>query len=421
MIPNAPLYDFAVLIKNNEGKFILKVYQVTINKPIENLQQLYIVKIIYDLSYFIEKICRIFNIEIEGFSFGIITSLQHFKTDDKNILIMIDFCQKNNYEYLLYNIFKNNFFLYKKDTKEHFIKIQSFASFNSLLFKPLKIFKNDCIIYKKFYIENIKKSRYEKLIKKNILLLTKKKINIKLVGKFKCDISVFNQNEKLIFFYNINNCKSIYIYYNNCEIYKNEKGSINKGKKNPKEKKEVLVFYIENYDILENIDFSNEKMEFKINEVDKEININYLISEENGEILNFYEGAESVYQKIQEEEIENESITEVVNEKQIDSSEEKSVKKENINEPKESDDKNNILINFGNINKMIKRKKSKKNWIDFDSDEFQIYPIKKEVYKNLFFHKKDSYETLIAELSDIKRENNSDKNQRFLNKKRKLK
>ena len=419
IIPNAPLYDFAVLIKNNEGKYILKVYQVTINKPIENLEKLYLVKIIYDLSYFIEKICRIFNIKIEAFSFGIITSLQHFMTDDKNILVMIDFCQKNNYEYLLYNIYKNEFSLYKKDTKESFIKIQSFECINSLLFKPMKIFKNDCIIYKKFYIEKINISRDEKLIKKQFFLLTKKEINIKLVGKFKCDISVFNQNEKLIFLYKLNNCKCIYIYYNDYKIYKKEKVGINKGKTNQEEKKEILVFYIENYDILKNFDFPNEKMEFKINEVDKEINIDYLISEEKEEILNFYDEAENIYQEIQEEEIENESITEVVKENQMDSSEEKSVKKEIINEPKEGDKNNNYSINFENTIKMIKGINSKKNWIDFDSDEFKIYPISKDEYQNLSSRKQDSYEALITKISNTKRKNNSDKNKIFLGKKRK--
>ena len=211
----------------------------------------------------------------------------------------------------------------------------------------------------------------------------------------------------------------IYIYYNDYKIYKKEKVGINKGKTNQEEKKEILVFYIENYDILKNFDFPNEKMEFKINEVDKEINIDYLISEEKEEILNFYDEAENIYQEIQEEEIENESITEVVKENQMDSSEEKSVKKEIINEPKEGDKNNNYSINFENTIKMIERINSKKNWIDFDSDEFQIYPISKDEYQNLSSRKQDSYEALITKISNTKRKNNSDKNKIFLGKKRK--
>ena len=170
---------------------------------------------------------------------------------------------------------------------------------------------------------------------------------------------------------------------------------------------------------MKNFDFPNEKMEFKINEVDKEINIDYLISEEKEEILNFYDEAENIYQEIQEEEIENESITEVVKENQMDSSEEKSVKKEIINEPKEGDKNNNYSINFENTIKMIKGINSKKNWIDFDSDEFKIYPISKDEYQNLSSRKQDSYEALITKISNTKRKNNSDKNKIFLGKKRK--
>ena len=99
-IPNAPLYDFAILIKDNTGKIILKTYQVFINKTMEEIKKLLVFKIFFDLNYFIQKICRVFNIKINEFTFGLITS---YKKVSKNPIFenISKFCSENKYELLL--------------------------------------------------------------------------------------------------------------------------------------------------------------------------------------------------------------------------------------------------------------------------------------------------------------------------------
>ena len=70
------------------GGFILKVFQVSINKKKEDLEKLEFDKIEYDISYFIEKLCRILNIKIKIFTFGIITSFQVFKKQNLNVQVI---------------------------------------------------------------------------------------------------------------------------------------------------------------------------------------------------------------------------------------------------------------------------------------------------------------------------------------------
>ena len=83
-------------------------------------------------------------------------------------------------------------------------------------FKPIKIFKDGCKVYQKFYIEKIEKSLYQNHLKK-IFKFFDGNINFKLVGKFKCDISVLeqNKNKNIIFYYSWNDKNNINIYYNN--------------------------------------------------------------------------------------------------------------------------------------------------------------------------------------------------------------
>ena len=158
---SAPLYDFAILVRNSKGEYILKAYQATIKKPTDELNKLIRNKIIYDLSYFIEKIRRILKIEIKGFTFGIIKLYkdESYNTDDNNIEIIFNFCTKNNYEFILYDM-NNDLFLLNKYKNENdsiikfrFKKIRAFEEINSIYNEPIHIFNENCKIYKKYYIE----------------------------------------------------------------------------------------------------------------------------------------------------------------------------------------------------------------------------------------------------------------------------
>lgn len=280
-ISNAPLYDFGVLLQF-KGKLILKVFQVFTNKDIDEINKLKKNKIIYDLCYFIEKICRILNKKIEGFTFGIIISKTLYnKYKDKNKIKLIkEFCLYNKYEFLLYDLDKNKF---SKDINQNeincdFQEIKSFEELESDYYEPFKIFKDGCKIYKKFYIEKIKVSSY---IKKFDLIFKyfEGEIKLELVGKFDCDISVFEQNAKdnIFYYYSWNDNKNFCIYYKNYKIYEKLSPcniSLNEGKK------EVLIFMNKNSDSLKKNDcfkFNIEKLVLK--EENKEKDINYLIFE----------------------------------------------------------------------------------------------------------------------------------------------
>ena len=422
-IQNAPLYDFAVLIKNNEGKYILKVYQVSIYKPEEDLNKLYKLKIIYDLSYFIEKINTILNIEIEGFSFGIITSFEkYYDEKNKNGDLMFDFCQENDYEFLLYNIDKNTFYNFDKIV-DKFKKVKSFEEINLLLFKPIKIFKNDCNIYKKYYIEKINPIPAKKLITDTFDSITNKKLQIKLelVGKYDCDISVFEQNKELIFYYSLNDDQKIYIYYNNYKLYQNPKKS--KGEEGDKRnnkiyKKKILVFQIENSNILKDEYFSKfKKKQFIINNGDKQQDINYLISDGKDEIKNFYDEDENIALEDSKEENDSESKTEVFEEKQIDISDEtNSQEKKGLIEFKDNIKKNDYSMNEEQSS--IKNNSNDED-INFNSNEFNLYKINSTIYEKLLEGNKEIYKKLINQIKITDKNNEIQKKEQLLGKKRK--
>ena len=245
-IPNAPLYDFGVLLQV-KGKLILKVFQVFINKDIEKIKKLKKNKIIYDLCYFIGKICRILNKKIEGFTFGIIISknlYNKYKNKDK-IKFIKEFCFNNKYEFLLYDLDENKF---SKDINQNeincnFQEIKSFEELESDYFEPFKIFKDGCKIYKKFYIEKIKVSPYIKKFE-YIYQYFEGNIELELVGKFDCDISVFDQKAK-------------------------------------DKKKKVLVFMNKNSEPIKKKDcFKFEIEKFVLKEENNQKDINYLIFED---------------------------------------------------------------------------------------------------------------------------------------------
>jgi len=297
IIPNAPIYDFAILIKNKNGDYILKAYQVSINKSKDDLKKLEFNIIEYDLNYFIEKLYRIIGIEIKSFTFGIIASYQSYKNKNKNLQNISNFCIENKYEFLLYDIEQNTFFIKKSKKKNEYnlTKAPSFEEINNSNFSLCKIFKKGCKISKKYYIEKIKPSSYEKYIEEAFNSLTNNQfeIDFKLIGKFKSDISVFAQdkNDKIFIYskkYQKNKIEFVKVYYNNYQLYEKNFRKANDTVKEGKE--EVLVLKIKNLDLLKNLDFSIlQKVSLKINEKDKESNINYLIFEKGDNKECFFE------------------------------------------------------------------------------------------------------------------------------------
>ena len=180
MNSNAPMYDFAILIKN-ENYYILKVYQVSISKDEEDLEKLDKDKIKYDLSYFIEKVNRILNIEIKNFSFGIITSYQNYLNKKANTQLISNFCIKNKYELLLYDINDNKLYLNESyaQNEYHLKEKNSFEDINIHLFNFKNIFKNGYKIPKKYFIEKVKTSIIIENIKKSFSSISEE-INPKL-------------------------------------------------------------------------------------------------------------------------------------------------------------------------------------------------------------------------------------------------
>ena len=275
----------------------MKVYQVCINKSKDDLEKLEFNIIEYDLNYFIEKLYRIIGIEIKSFTFGIISSYQSYKNKNKNLQNISNFCIENKYEFLLYDIEQNTIFINESKEKNEYNlkKISSFEKINNFNFRISKIFKEGCKIPKKYNIEKIKPSSYEKYIEKAFNSLTNNQfeIDFKLIGKFKSDISIFAQdkNDEIFIYYKKiqkNKIEFVKVYYNNYQLYEKIFKKANDKVKKGKEK--VLVLKIKNLDLLKNLDFSKlQKVSLKINEKDKESNINYLIIEKEDNKECFYE------------------------------------------------------------------------------------------------------------------------------------
>ena len=323
---NAPLYDFSVLLEDKNESQILKVFQIFINKKIDEIKKLDFDKINFDISYFIEKINRILNIKIKGFTLGIIFSKKRYDEhkEDKSVKNIKNFCLKNKYEFILYDIDKNQFFIDESiiENKYNLKEFKSFEEIKSGFLKPIKIFKDNCIIHKKFYIEKIRKSSYNQL--KNIFKFFDGKIKPKLVGKFKCDISVLEQNENknIIYFYIWNNDKNnINIYFNNYELYKSHQEIINSKEKN---KKEILIFMNENSEnLVIKKDLNFKKIKFIVNKDDQESNRDYLILNKEDDMLDSLDSSS-------EDEKEEENSEEIIDETMIMSD---IIEKQNLESP----------------------------------------------------------------------------------------
>jgi hypothetical protein len=78
-LESAPIYDFGI-VNYFDGELTFKGYQIGINKPYESLIYLNKEKIAIDILYFISKVNAALNIKITKFTFGIITTINAYKS-----------------------------------------------------------------------------------------------------------------------------------------------------------------------------------------------------------------------------------------------------------------------------------------------------------------------------------------------------
>ena len=185
---NAPLYDIGIIIHLN-GKTILKVYQIGINKEESALNKIDKDIIIFDLIYFITKLKNKYNIKIDELYFGIITTKDGYdknfgekKKDEKiyfeniifngenleksykNYKIMKNFCEGNLFEFLVFDKKNKTFNIHNKNNilepinfskyinKSFLINIDQYKYSNILNIIKMYVNKND---YSIEYINNI--------------------------------------------------------------------------------------------------------------------------------------------------------------------------------------------------------------------------------------------------------------------------
>ena len=150
-LENAPLYDFAIL-KTYNNILTLKVYQIGINKSYNALKHLNKEKINIDLRFFIQKINKKLDNKIKKFCFGIITTKEAYDANLKNN-------NTNN------NIFNNEDFDNNNDDDDDYNDLLGKEEENENEYKNYKIMKNFCkknnfefLIFEPkkydFYIEN---------------------------------------------------------------------------------------------------------------------------------------------------------------------------------------------------------------------------------------------------------------------------
>ena len=425
MNSNAPLYDFAILIKIKDNNYILKVYQVSIFKSKEDLEKLEKNKIIFDLRYFIEKVIRIFKIKIEFFSFGIIIPYQNYKNNLENTELISNFCIKNKYELLLYDLNNNKLYINesKKQNKIDLKSIKFFDEIGYAKFKFTNIFKNGYKIPKKLYIEKVKTSLPENFIKNKISSFSED-VELKLVGKFYSDISIFEQNDKYIFYYNLisKNSKISYIYYNYYLI--NQK--IWKGDLNEKDytKKEILAFRIKKKD---NNKINLPKISFKMNKKDEELNIDYLIYDDNDDKLYNLEDEENedipeiTFTKEQVDSIQCNTLKREIkfkndfNEDQdlVSNESQQSKKYPYSHSSKNDENDNHSSYDNSSISEKIKNLNEKKSK-DESICKIQLYSFKKDDYEALLKGDQNAYNLVKKKIN----KNPTSKAKNLLNKKR---
>ena len=155
----AEFYDFAFKIHKN-GKNHMKFTQASIFKDDNDLKKLNKESLILDIINFDLNKEGLNLGEINSYSFALITSINVFNDykglDDKKkrghtFFKMKEYCQKNNFEFYIYDYFNNSIFIYNDKTNNIEIFNDFFEEINKI-----DLFNEQLDIYK--YIKSSKKN-----------------------------------------------------------------------------------------------------------------------------------------------------------------------------------------------------------------------------------------------------------------------
>ena len=160
---NAPYYDIGYLYTYN-GITILKVCQIGINKDSDDLKKLNKYFLLFDIYYFCQKLKHEKGIEVKKIELCLITTYNAYQENEqfrnKKILSkdrkypcfnsMKNFCQKNNFIFLLFDIKSSTFFTYNNENKLEKTDLKN----NAYQFNVKKIFT------KSKYISETKKLKF---------------------------------------------------------------------------------------------------------------------------------------------------------------------------------------------------------------------------------------------------------------------
>ena len=261
-LESAPIYDFGI-VNYFDGELTFKGYQIGINKPYESLIYLNKEKIAIDILYFISKVNAALNIKITKFTFGIITTINAYKSqmnkkikndnefdddigmdnhdiyDDnkdnkkeenekdneyRNYNKMKNYCNRNNFEFILFDPKDNLFYIDNENKLEKIdFNIYNKKEFENNVTNKF-IFSND----NNNYLTKMPLNPYDITIKNDLEFIESKVNDIKekklnFIAKFEIEqkIEVINK----IDFYNLANDN--YLIYikdksNNRTIYYNK-------------------------------------------------------------------------------------------------------------------------------------------------------------------------------------------------------
>ena len=265
---NAPYYDIGYLYYIN-GLVILKICQIGINKDADALKKLNKYFILFDISYFCQKLRNEKGIKIDKIEFCLITTYNGYLEYEEyinNKILSIDrkypnfeamkqFCDDNKFIFIIYDTKTSNFFCYDNN-----ILVPCDLQLNTFQYNVTKICKNS------------------KHIKKCKRLYIRYNPDKNLLGKIKL-YSNFDK-DKLNDKYNFRIKKNIAIYKRNQNIKgnddnKQEKNIINKDNHNNSENNIEIIDNDDKNNNIEKNDYIDEDYIIdNKNNIEKEKNIN---------------------------------------------------------------------------------------------------------------------------------------------------
>ena len=244
----AEFYDVAFKINKNNKNY-MKFCQISIFKDDNDLEKLNKKSIILDIINFDLKKGNLNIGNIDGYSFVIITSMNVFneykkldeeKRQNHTFFKMKEHCEKNNFEFYIYDYFENNMYIY--DINKNNIEISN-DFFEEI--KKLDLFDKKLGLYS--FINTSKKKLSLKYIRNDLFYPIENyyqaeienKIHIINLAKFKFEPSMLEMSTNIkdigLAFWNYNNK-----HFDNLMINLNEKKEYFKGNKIIENKSEIF-------------------------------------------------------------------------------------------------------------------------------------------------------------------------------------